>query len=150
MAVKDIFKRTMRRPAALLRRGPSRLLALASFDGRTGTDFAAARGQVVAILRHFARGLVRRKGIGLLRGGELGDDDLGEIQLHAERLTEALAHLHVARALAESARRVPERRRLAARAARTARLVAERNRRAIATDDGSVFERIAAWRSERR
>src|SRR5207245_1231396 len=38
---------------------------------------------------------------------------------------------------------------LAERAARTARLVAERNRRAIALDDGSVFERIATWRSER-
>jgi len=55
----------------------------------------------------------------------------------------------VARVLAERAKRVPERRRIAERAARTARLVAERNRRAIALDDGSVFERIAAWRSER-
>ena len=64
-------------------------------------------------------------------------------------LTESLAHTHVVRVLAERAKLVPGRRRLAERAARTARLVAERNRRAIALDDGSVFERIAAWRSER-
>ncbi|TMG34805.1 MAG: hypothetical protein E6H94_08980 [Chloroflexi bacterium] len=120
MAVKDLMKATMQRPRSLLGGGPSRLL-----------------------------GLVRRKGPGLLRGAPLADEDLGPILLHAERITEALAHAHVARVLAERARNIPERRRLAERAARTARLVAERNRRAIALDDGSVFERIAAWRSER-
>ena len=92
---------------------------------------------------------MRRKGPGLLRGGSLEDADLGPILLHAERLTESLAHTHVARVLAERATLVPGRRRLAERAARTARLVAEGNRRAIALDDGSVFERIATWRSER-
>ena len=92
---------------------------------------------------------MRRKGPGLLRGASLEDEDLGPILLHAERLTESLAHTHAARVLAERAKRVPERLRIAERAARTARLVAERNRRAIALDDGSVFERIAAWRSER-
>jgi alkylation response protein AidB-like acyl-CoA dehydrogenase len=150
MAVKDLMKWTMRRPASLLRGGPSRLLAGASFDGRMGSDFAAARGHIVAALRSLVSRLVRRKGPGLLRGAPLADEDLGPILLHAERLTEALAHAHVARVLAERARRIPERVALAERAARTARLVAERNRRAIALDDGSVFERIAAWRSERR
>jgi hypothetical protein len=101
------------------------------------------------VLRSLLGGLVRRKGPGLLRGAPLADEDLGPILLHAERITEALAHTHVARVLAERARHIPERRRLAERAARTARLVAERNRRAIALDDGSVFERIASWRSER-
>jgi hypothetical protein len=150
MAVKDLMKWTMRHPASLLRRGPSRLLADASFDGRVGSDFAAARGHIVGALRSLIGRLVRRKGPGLLRGAPLADEDLGPILLHAERLTEGLAHAHVARVLAERARRMPGRRPLAERAARTARLVTERNRRAIALDDGSVFERIAAWRSERR
>jgi len=150
MAVKDLMKVTMRRPRSLLGRGPSRLLADASFDGRVGSDFAAARGHIVGVLRSLMLRLVRRKGPGLLRGAPLADEDFGPILLHAERITEALAHVHVARVLAERARRIPERRRLAERATRTARLVAERNRRAIALDDGSVFARIAAWRSERR
>jgi 3-(methylthio)propanoyl-CoA dehydrogenase len=149
MAVKDLMKATLQRPRSLLGRGPSRLLADASFDGRVGSDFAAARGHIVGILRSLMGRLVRRKGPGLLRGAPLADEDLGPILLHAERITEALAHTHVARVLAERARGIPERRQLAERAARTARLVAERNRRAIALDDGSVFERIAAWRSER-
>jgi alkylation response protein AidB-like acyl-CoA dehydrogenase len=149
MAVKDLMKATMRRPRSLLGRGPSRLLADASFDGRVGSDFAAARGHIVGVLRSLMGRLVRRKGPGLLRGAPLEDDDLGPILLHAERITEALAHTHVARVLAERARHVGRGWRPAARAARTARLVAERNRRAIALDDGSVFERIAAWRSER-
>jgi alkylation response protein AidB-like acyl-CoA dehydrogenase len=149
MAVKDLMKWTMQRPASLVRGGPSRVLATASFDGRIGEDFAAARGHVMSALRFLLTRLVRRKGLGALRGAELSEDDLGPILLHAERLTEALAHTHVARVLAERARLVPERRPLAARAARTARLVAERSRRAIAMDDGSVFTQIAEWRAER-
>jgi alkylation response protein AidB-like acyl-CoA dehydrogenase len=149
MAVKDLMKATMLRPASLLGRGPSRLLGDASFGGRVGSDFAAARGHIVGMLRSIVVGLVRRKGPGLLRGAPLADEDLGPILLHAERITEAFAHTHVARVLAERARHVGRGWRTAARAARTARLVAERNRRAIALDDGSVFERIAAWRSER-
>jgi len=150
MAVRDLMKWTLKHPRSLVRGGPSRLLANASFDGRAGSDFAAARGHVVGALRSLVTRVVRRKGPGVLRGAPLVDEDLGPILLHAERITEALAHTHVARILAERAGRIPERRRIAERAARTARLVAERNRRAIALDDGSVFERIAAWRSERR
>jgi len=149
MAVKDLMKATMQRPRSLLGSGPSRLLADASFDGRVGSDFAAARGHIVGVLRSLMGRLVRRKGPGILRGAPLADEDLGPILLHAERITEALAHTHVARVLAERARGIPERQQVAERAARTARLVAERNRRAISLDDGSVFERIATWRSER-
>jgi len=149
MAVKDLMKWTMQRPSSLARGGPSRLLASASFAGRGGADFAAARGQIVGMLRSVVGGLVRRRGVGILRGGRLDDDDLGGVLLHAERITEALANAHVARVLGERAKLNPERRRLAERAARTARLVAERNRRAMALDDGSVAERIAQWRSER-
>ena len=149
MAVKDLMKWTLRAPASLVRRGPSRILARASLPGRAGSDFAAARGHIQGSLRLLVARLLRRKGPALLRGAELSDEDLGPILLHAERLTESLAHTHVARVLAERARLIPERRRLAERAARTALLVTERNRRAIALDDGSVLERIAVWRSER-
>ena len=44
---------------------------------------------------------------------------------------------------------MPERGRWAARAARRARLVAERNLRQIRAGDGGVFAQIAAWRRER-
>lgn len=149
MAVKDLMKWTMARPASLLRGGPSRLLADASFEGRTGADFAAARGHVIAALRSLLAGLVRRRGLAALRSRELDDDAIGPILLHAERLTEALAWTHAARALAERARLVPEKRAAAERAARTARVVAERDRRAIATDDGAVLAQIAEWKRER-
>jgi hypothetical protein len=69
--------------------------------------------------------------------------------LHAERITETLAHLHVARALAEQADRVPERRGLAERAARRAKIVAKKNAAAIGSGDGGVFERVDAWTAER-
>jgi alkylation response protein AidB-like acyl-CoA dehydrogenase len=147
MAVKDLMKWTMQRPASLLGRGPSRLLANARFDGRLGADLAAARGHIVASLRFLIGRLVRKNGLGMLRGAPLPEERLGPILLHAERLTEALAHAHVARALGETSKLIPTRRPLAERAARTARLVAERDRRAIALDDGAVFERIAEWRS---
>jgi len=147
MAVKDLLRATMKRPSSLIGRGPSRILAAASFDGRLGADYVAARSHVVGSMRLLVGRLVRRRGLGVLRGGALSEDDLGPILLHAERLTESLAHTHVARALGERAKLVPERLPVAERAARTARLVAERDRRAIALDDGSVLEQVAAWRA---
>jgi alkylation response protein AidB-like acyl-CoA dehydrogenase len=149
MAVKDLMKATLRRPATLIGKGPSRMLADASFDGRLGSDFGAARSHVVGSVRQLLGRLVKRNGIGVLRGAPLSEEQLGGILLHAERLTESLAHTHVARVLGERSKLVPERRGLAERAARTARLVAERNRRAIALDDGTVLERVAEWREER-
>ncbi len=150
MAVKDLMKAVLRRPASLLLAGPSAFLANASFEGRAGLDFAAARGLFVGSVRGLAMGLVRRGGLSLLRGGrELDDEDLGPFLLHAERLTETLAHLHVARALLEQAGRVPEKADVSARAARRARLVAERNARAIESGDQGVFARIDEWRRER-
>ncbi len=150
MVVKDVLKWTMQRPASLVGGGPSRLLASARFDGQTGADYAAARGHVVGTIRLLLGRLLRRKGPGLFRGAALSDDDLGPVLLHAERLTESIAHTHAARALGELAKLVPERRDLAQRAARTARLVAERNKRAIALDDGSVLAQVEAWKAERR
>ncbi len=145
MAVKDLLKAVAARPTSLLGAGPSPLLARADLGG----DLARARGVFVGIVRRLFVGLLRRGGLGLLRGTrELSEADLGEVLLHAERLTETLAHLHVARVLGEQARRVPERHPVAARAARRARLVAERNARSVAAGDGGVFAQIDAWRKE--
>jgi alkylation response protein AidB-like acyl-CoA dehydrogenase len=150
MAVRDLMKVVLRRPASLLAGGPSELLAGASFEGQGGRDFAAARGLLVGSLRGLAAGLVRRGGLGVLQGrGELGDAELRPFLLHAERITESLSHLHVARALLEQAKLVPEKRVVAERAAKRARLVAERNARRIEAGDFGVFARIDEWRRER-
>ncbi len=151
MAVKDVVKATLAHPRSLVGGGPSRVLAAASFEGQAGRDFAAARGAVVRTLRGLVAGLARRRGLDFVRSKrDLSEEEQGPFLLHAERLTASLAHLHVARVLCEQARRVPERRSLAERGARRARLVAERNARAVASGDGGVFERIAAWRTERK
>ena len=150
MATRDLMKAVMRKPATLMTSGPSEMLASASYEGQAGRDFAAARGLFVGSVRGLAMGLVRRGGIGTLQGRrELGDEELGPFLLHAERLTETLSHLHVARALLEQARRVPDKAAVAARAAKRARLVAERNARRIEAGDQGVFARIDEWRRER-
>src|SRR2546428_9848052 len=107
MAVKDLMKWTLRAPVSLVRRGPSRILARASFPGRAGSDFAAARGHIQGSVRLLVARLLRRKGPGLLRGAELSDEALGPILLHAERLTESLALAHAARGYAARARAIP-------------------------------------------
>ncbi|MDQ2950852.1 MAG: hypothetical protein M3R54_01160, partial [Chloroflexota bacterium] len=84
--------------------------------------------------------------LGLVRGQrQPTDQEMRPFMLHAERITETLAHLHVARALAEQAARIPERRAIAERAARRANLVAKRNASAIGSGDGGVFERVDSW-----
>ncbi|HEV2011303.1 MAG TPA: acyl-CoA dehydrogenase family protein [Candidatus Limnocylindria bacterium] len=150
MAVRDLMRALLRDPASLLRGGPSPTLARARFAGPTGRSFAAARGALVATLRGLTAGLVRRRGLALVRGRRAPtDDEIGPFLLHAERITETLAHLHAARALAEQARRIPEHAALASRAAARARSVAERNARAVRAGDGGVFARIRAWEQER-
>lgn len=146
MAVRDLVKAVVRRPVALLGRGPSRLLA--SLPPRAPGDLVAARDVFVGTLRTLLARVARTAGPRLLRRAALGDAELGPVLLHAERLTETLAHLHAARALAAQAARSPERAPIAARAARTARLVAMRNADAL-RGDSAVFARIADWRRER-
>jgi alkylation response protein AidB-like acyl-CoA dehydrogenase len=151
MAVRDLMRAIFRRPSSLLRSGPSATLARARLPGAAGRDFAAGRAALVATLRGLTFGLVRHGGIGVLRGSrQPSDTEVRPFLLHAERITETLAHLHVARALAGAAGRIKEQRPLAARAALRARLVAERNRRTIAAGDGGVFARIGRSRSEPR
>ncbi len=150
MAVRDLMRTLLRRPASLLSGGPSATLARARFDGVGGRDFAAARSAFVATLRGLTAGLARRGGLELLRGGrQPSDEELRPFLLNAERITETLAHLHVARALGEQARRLPERTPLFARAARRAKLAARRNANEIGAGDGGVYARIAEWEHQR-
>jgi len=150
MAVRDLMRSLLRKPQSLLSGGPSATLAGAKFDGDAGRDFAAARSSLLWTLRGLTGGLARKGGVGLLRGGrQPSDEELQPFMLNAERITETLAHIHVARALGEQAKRVPERAPLFARAARRAKLVAQRNAKEISAGDGGVFERIADWERDR-
>ena len=146
MAVRDLMRVILRHPASLLRGGPTPMLGRARFGG----DFAAARGTLVGSLRGLIAGMARRGGLALVRGRrQPTEDEIRPFMLHAERITETLAHLHVARSLLEQAARVPERRAVADRAARRARIVAKRNAEAIASGDGGVFARVDEWARER-
>jgi alkylation response protein AidB-like acyl-CoA dehydrogenase len=150
MAVRDLMRSLLRKPQSLLSGGPSTTLARAKFDGDAGRDFAAARSTLVWTLRGLTTGLARKGGVSLLRGGrQPSDEELQPFMLNAERITETLAHVHVARALGEQAKRVPERAPLFARAARRAKLVAQRNAKEISAGDGGVFDRIAEWEHDR-
>ncbi|HUG06707.1 MAG TPA: acyl-CoA dehydrogenase family protein [Candidatus Limnocylindria bacterium] len=150
MAVRDLMRSLLRKPQSLLSGGPSATLARAKFDGEGGRDFASARSSLLWTLRGLTTGLARKGGVGLLRGGrQPSDEELRPFMLNAERITETLAHIHVARALGEQAKRVPEREPLFARAARRAKLVAQSNAKEIGAGDGGVFERIADWERDR-
>ena len=150
MAVRDLMRSLLRKPQSLMSGGPSETLARAKFDGEGGRDFAAARSSLLWTLRGLTTGLARKGGVALLRGvRQPSDEELRPFMLNAERITETLAHLHVARALGEQARRAPERAPLFARAARRAKLVAQRNAKEIGDGDGGVFARIAEWERDR-
>jgi len=150
MAVRDLMRIVLRRPAALLRGGPTPWLGRVRFAGTRGRDLAAARASLTGALRGLVAGMARRGGLELVRGKrQPSDDEIRPFLLHAERITETLAHVHVARALCEQAMRDPERVPLAERAARRARLVAKRNETAIASGDGGVFARVDEWTAAR-
>ncbi len=147
MAVRDLMRGILRNPALLVRGGPTPTLAKADVGG----DYAVARATLVGALRALVAGMARRGGLELVRGKrQPSEAEMGPFLLHAERITETLSHLHVARVLGEQARRLPERGALAGRAARRARLVATRNAAAMGAGDGGVFERIEQWQAERR
>ena len=150
MAVRDLMRSLLRKPQSLLSGGPSVTLANAKFDGEAGRDLAAARSSLVWTLRGLTTRLARKGGVGLLRGRrQPSDEEIAPFMLNAERITETLAHIHVARALGEQAKRVPERTPLFARAARRAKLVAQRNAKEIGDGDGGVFARIAEYERDR-
>jgi hypothetical protein len=113
-------------------------------------DYEDARATLTGALRGLLAGLARRGGLGLVRGTrQPSEEEIRPFLLHAERITETLAHLHVARVLGEQAASVPERGGLATRAARRAKLVAKRNAAAIGSGDGGVFARVDEWTAER-
>ena len=146
MAVRDLMRGILRKPATLVRGGPTPTLARADIGG----DYAVARATLVGALRAMVAAMARRGGLDLVRGRRQPTEaEMGPFLLHAERITETLAHLHVARVLGEQAKRLPERRALSERAARRARLVATRNAAAMGAGDGGVFERITEWERER-
>jgi alkylation response protein AidB-like acyl-CoA dehydrogenase len=146
MAVRDLMRGILRSPASLVRGGPTPTLARSVVGG----DYAVARATLVGALRALVAGLARRGGLDLVRGKRQPTEaEMAPFLLNAERITETLAHLHVARALGEQARRLPEREPLATRAARRARLVATRNAAAMGAGDGGVFAQIGDWERER-
>jgi hypothetical protein len=148
--VRDLLRVVLRTPASLVRGGPTPTLARAKLAGAAGRDFGDARATLVGALRGLVAGMARKGGLGLVRGTRAPtEEELRPFLLHAERITETLAHLHVARVLGGQAVRVPERRALAERAARRAKLVAKRNAAAIASGDGGVFDRVETWAAER-
>ncbi|HEY6959807.1 MAG TPA: acyl-CoA dehydrogenase family protein [Candidatus Limnocylindria bacterium] len=146
MAVRDLMRVILRNPASLVRGGPTPMLA----KTRVAGDFAVARATLVGALRGMIATMARKGGLDLVRGRrQPTEEETAPFLLHAERITETLAHLHVARALGEQALRLPERKRLAERAGRRAKLVAARNAAAMGAGDGGVFERIDEWSRER-
>jgi alkylation response protein AidB-like acyl-CoA dehydrogenase len=149
MAVRDLLRVVLRTPGSLVRGGPTPTLARAKLAGAAGRDFGDARATLVGALRGLVAGMARKGGLGLVRGRTPTEEEFRPFLLHAERITETLAHLHVARILGGQVARVPERRALAERAARRAKLVAKRNAAAIASGDGGVFDRVDAWAAER-
>ena len=152
MAVRDLVRIVLRNPATLVRGGPTPWLARAKFAGAIGREFNGARASLTGALRGLVVGMARRGGVDLVRAKrQPSEDEIRPFLLHAERITETLAHLHVARALAEQLAldtlgdATAGRRVLVERAARRARLVAKRNELAIGSGDGGVFAQIDEW-----
>jgi hypothetical protein len=84
--------------------------------------------------------------VGLLRGRpSIKDEDTQYILLHAEHLTEMLAHLHAARLLADQAGRHPERLPLALRQMQRAVRVTAQDAAAIKSGDRSTLAALAQW-----
>jgi alkylation response protein AidB-like acyl-CoA dehydrogenase len=152
MATKDLLKAVTRDPRSLLvPGGQSEWLARSPADAELGRQYRGAlrsfSGALGWLMWDLARRLGPRRVAELVRGGgELGEDDLGYVLLSAERLTQMLAHLHIARLLAQQAERWPERRPLAERFMRRAIDVCALNASRIMRGDRSALEAIQTWR----
>ncbi len=154
MATKDLLKAVFRNPASLFTpAGHSPWLSRAAFKGQLGRDYTSARrafGQAVGwLMLDLARQLGPRRAAELMQGkAELGEDELGYVLLSAERLTQMLAHLHIARLLGQQALRRPERQPLAERFARRTVDVCTLNARRITRGDREVLDSIRLWRGQ--
>jgi hypothetical protein len=151
MATKDLLKVATRDPRAwLVPGGHSPWLLAARFDGEIGRHYRPALRSFGSALGWLMLDLGRRLGprrvAQLVRGGgDLAEDDLGYVLLSAERLTQMLAHLHIARLLAQQAQRWPARRPLAERFVKRAADVCALNARRIARGDRDALEAIQRW-----
>jgi acyl-CoA dehydrogenase-like protein len=154
MATKDLFKVLLREPRTLV--GPagfSRWLRMDHFDGTAGHMYDAALhdlgGSLKWLLLDLARQIGPKRVAQVVQGGGSGltEDDLAYVLLSAERLTQMLAHVHIARLLLQQARRWPARRPLAERFARRAADVCHLNARRIRSGDRAVLQAIDQWRA---
>ena len=153
MATKDLLKAVMRNPRGLLvPGGHSPWLGSARFDGHMGREYRRALRSFSLALGWLMFDLGRQLGVArvaqLVRGGaDLDEGDLGYVLLSAERLTQMLAHLHVARLLAQQAQRWPDRRPLAERFLKRTGDVCALNARRIMRGDREPLEAIQRWHS---
>jgi alkylation response protein AidB-like acyl-CoA dehydrogenase len=121
MATRDLMKVVLRRPQLLaVPGGFSRELGQARIKGGLGTRYRRAlrdaSGAVGFLVWDLARRLGPRRIAALVRGGDQPDDAaLGTVLVNAERVTRMLAHLHIARLLAQQAQVWPARTALAER-----------------------------------
>jgi hypothetical protein len=150
MATKDLLKAAIARPTTLVGGTLSPSLARASFPGEVGRLYRRARTDLNSSIRILLYDLLKRGGkeglLGMARGKPtINDEDMQYILLHAERLTAMLAHLHVARLLAEQARGHSERMPIAERAMRRAAHVAAMGSIAIKSGDRSALDTIKEW-----
>jgi hypothetical protein len=152
MATKDLLKTVMGNPRSLLvPGGHSPWLSQGPADVELGRPYRAALRALSSALGWLMVDLARRLGprrtASLIRGqADLQEEDLAYVLLSAERLTRMLAHLHIARLLAQQAEHWPERRPLAERFLRRAREVCAFNAQCIMSGDRSALEAIEQWR----
>jgi alkylation response protein AidB-like acyl-CoA dehydrogenase len=131
MATRDLLKAVLRRPQLLaVPGGFSRELAQARIAGRLGARYRRAlrdaSGAVGFLVWDLTRRLGPRRIAAIVRGAAQPDEaDLGTVLVNAERLTRMLAHLHIARLLAQQAQVWPERTALAERFLARAQAVCE-------------------------
>jgi len=151
MATKDLLKAVLRNPRALLQVGGfSPSLGTAHFRGTIGRNYAAALTDFDRSLKYLLWDVARRLGpqrvASVIRGAEeLREDDLEYVLLSAERLTQMLAHLHIARLLAQQAERWPARQPLAERFLRRTGDVCLVNARRITRGEHDALEAIEQW-----
>ncbi len=153
MTVKDLLKAVLKRPQSLLTTasaGP--VLARGPSGGPLGKQYRAALGEYASTIRWLVLDLGRqmgpRRATALLAGAGPREEELSYVLLSAERITQMLAHLHIARLLAQQAQRWPARQRLAGRAMRRAADVCHLNARRIKRGDRDALEAIRAWRAD--
>jgi alkylation response protein AidB-like acyl-CoA dehydrogenase len=154
MAVKDLLKVIMRRPASLIDGTFSPSLARTSTRDDLGRMFRKARNDFNWSVRYILFDLIRHGGVDLLRDllrgkAAMDEDDIAYILLNAERLTIMLSHLHASRLLLEQARRFPERRSVAARMLQRTMLVCQTASRQVRSGERSTLETVERWRQER-